>query len=46
MNPANIIIGILIACLFVLAVRRVLKKGHGCEGCGKCGKSTCGCKKP
>ncbi len=35
---ANIIIGLIIVCLFVLAVRYVLKK-HSCGGCN-CG---CGC---
>ena len=36
---ANIIIGLVIACLFVMAVRHVLKK-RGCDGCCGCG---CGC---
>ncbi len=36
---ANIIIGLVIACLFVMAVRHVLKK-HASDGCSSCG---CGC---
>ncbi|MBR4675603.1 MAG: hypothetical protein IKP00_14175 [Victivallales bacterium] len=33
---ANIIIGLIIVCLFVLAVRYALKKHH-CDGCCNCG---------
>ena len=44
---ANIIIGLVIVCLFVLAVRHVLKKhsNGGCDcGCG-CGCDCCSAKK-
>ncbi len=42
---ANIIIGLVIVCLFVLAVRYALKK-HSCGGCNcGCGCGCCGEKK-
>ncbi len=44
---ANIIIGLVIVCLFVLAVRHALKKhsNGGCDcGCG-CGCDCCSAKK-
>ena len=37
----NVIIGIVILLLFVLAIRHAMKKGHG--GC--CGNCDCGCGK-
>jgi len=41
----NIVIGLAIACLFVLAVRHALKK-HSCDGCCNCGGGkTCCCNK-
>ncbi len=39
---ANIVIGLVIVCLFVLAVRYALKKRHCCN-CG--GGAGCCCKK-
>ena len=42
---ANIVIGLVIVCLFGLAVRRALKK-HSCDGCCNCGGGkTCCCNK-
>ena len=38
----NIIILLVIACLFVLAIR-VARRHDGCPGCGKCGRSDCLC---
>ena len=42
---ANIIIGLVIVCLFVLAVRHALKKHH-CSGCcNGSGGAGCSCKR-
>ena len=37
---ANIIIGLILAALFILAIRRALKR-HGCGDCCHCGGSSC-----
>ena len=45
MNLVSIILGLVIAVLFVLAVRRILRNGscEACKGhCGACG-SVCHC---
>ena len=41
---ANIIIGLVIAVLFVLAVRHAIKKHH-CSNCCNCGGGECCCGK-
>ena len=42
----NYVIGFVILCLLVLAIRHAVK-GHHCSACGNCGKgaSDCGCGK-
>ena len=42
----NYVIGFIILCLLVLAIRHAVK-GHHCSACGNCGKgvSDCGCGK-